>query len=600
MPRIPVRTEGAVPGQVSLGRQTAAELPGVGEQVFLRQLTDVVEKGGAVAQNLFARQEAREREKNDLDVNEGKLDFMQQSRQLLQDLQQTLPRDAPGVFSSGKKGQDKIYRQVTANMNPDVIERFDQAIAPYATEFNVSAAKLQTDLEKKRILDNFEGSKQMATINAMDNFGNDDRFKKYRDEALVTNSEFQRLNGVGEKQREADGIKFKSSLTSDRIQLMSGVSLPNARRLFNQALEDGDLTASDSFKLSAFLTKAQNGVEEKAVLSEMQPVVDNLWDKHNGQVGPVFKELEQKYSGKREKVGKELTKSKEGQESLQRAQDQVQFGSSMKSIVDNSQNKTEAKINLEDFISRSRTMTINTANNGRSYLTNKYKVTPRTVSDPFAMNEAFVRVNKTFQGTATEEEKIHNVDQLLFEYSSKATPGDLNKLADFFRNKGFFNRTAYNNILESYAHMLGKPTSELIVNEKDMIEFNVYLDDIIPRLPPDRAVNLFDLREEAQRFLFSKAEGTSFDPKSTIWESWTGLFDETHVEAVLNGRGDSWLPNELSREWDEKMKNEIETLNRDRAKQGLRLYEDTPLSRKILFKEAVMGFKYIPSREGAE
>jgi hypothetical protein len=595
MPRIPVRTEGVVPGQVSLGRQTAAELPGVGEQVFLRQLTEVVEKGAPIAQGLLARQEAREKEKNDLEINEGKLDFMQQSRQLLQDLQQTRPQDAPGVFNSGKKGQDKIYKQVTANMNPDVIERFDQVIASYATEFNVSTAKLQAGLEKQRILDNFEGSKQMSTINAMDNFGNDDRFKKYRDEALVANSELQRLNGVGEKQREADGIKLKSSLTSDRIRLMSGISLPNARRLLDQALEDGDLTSPDSFKLSAFLNKAQVGAEKKAVLAEMQPAVDDLWDKHNGQVGPIFKELEQTYSGEKEKVGKELTRSKEGQESLQRSQNQVQFGFKMKSIVDDSPNKTEGKINLEDFISRSPTMTISTANNGRSYLENKYKVTPRTVSDPLAVNEAYVLIDKNRQGTAdpAKGEIIENAEQLTVMFSPRTTPGDMKKILDYHRNGGLFNKTGYETMLQSFADIKGVSRADLRQDEDDMKKFNEFLDFVIPRLPSDKAINPLDLSKLTSAFMLQGSEGETLIPGSSIFE--TGLFDdiadETYEEAEERGEGIFWLP-DLDEEKDKMAADMLAKENEERSKAGAPLFEDSEKNRKIIYKNRVMLLPY--------
>ena len=357
------------------------------------------------------------------------------------------------------------------------------------------------------------------------------------------------------------------------------------------------MTTPDAIRLKGVLDKAQTGADENALLSKVQNRADDLIDRHGDDKAVLFSEIEKTTSGEEEKLLKKETNARLTQIKEQEAQIQRKFINRGKVIVDESSNYTEAIKSIVSFTSQA-DVSLETSKSLRAYANDRFlKTGVRKVSDPFAMNEAFVLVNKNRQGTAnpTKNEVIENVEQLIVRFSPRTTPGDMQKIVTYWNNGGSFNKTGYDMLLQSFSSMNSLSKADLIEDKDKMGDFNRYLDFVIPVLPSDKAINPLDLNKLTSAFLLEDQSGETLRPGSSIFE--TGLFSDKENENLEDadkaGRGGAWLP-VLDEEKEEEVKKMIALENEDRRERNEPLIEDSELSRQIFYKQMIMLRQYIP------
>lgn len=590
MPIIPKRGQSLTPQNINLGRVTTTEPPGIAEQTRLQQFDRIVSSGAKLADVFLKRKESRDKELSDLAVNEAILIFKAGSREAKLEIGQRTGQDVENSFSDFKKAQDKAYKNSIKGLTPDQVSQFNQLAGPIGLDDNTQIAAFQATAHNNRINQNYESSSFSAKTRAFDFITNKPVFDKNIAESIRLNDELLKRKGMDDVGREEVRKKLLSSSVSEGITLISAISADRAETWFNQSLEDGELSTQDSIKLRSMLDKRKNANEEENLLIWAQSNADHLIGAFGENREELFREIEKKTSGKNEVALKKEVGLRLKQISDQTEENQRALLKRGKEIIDNSLNATEARKQILS-VTADRSAEIDTANKLNSYIENAFeKAKGRVQTNYSAQDSLYTRINKTFADTASNKEVISSVEQIEVEYAGKLSQADMKAAVAYYRNNGFFGKTAYTDLLQSFANMKESSIADVRKNKEAMKEFGAFLNYARPLLPPDKVVSPFDLQKLSSTFFIQgQKEGKTFSPEGSIWRTGFDNFaDETYKEAVLEGEGLYWLP-ELRFEESQIAKKLIADENKIRASQGEGLYwspellfEDVPIDKQLI------------------
>jgi hypothetical protein len=591
MPQIPIRTTARQVRDISLGRvEEKAALPGIGEQVQLRQFDALLRSGTDVAQFIFSRYDKKKREEDDLAANEAYLKYVGSSRQKELEFDQTKPPDSKGLFLRWKKEQDQIYENASAGLTEDQLKIFNVSAAKYGLETNTRIAGKERSLHEKRIRDNYEGSALAAETSAFDNLANQKLFYSNINEARNLQQERLRLDGVDEKKIQDKDKKYFSSAVRKGVLLMSAISYPRAEEWFDQALKDGELTTQDAIGLKADLSKRKKANQKREFTIQSQETLDKIFATEGIDQKIVFDFIRNNYEGDFEERLIKDSKTRFEEIKRQDAENQRKFLTQGKAIIDQSTNAVEARENV-NFVMADPTATIATANTLDAYIDDVFVKPARKESDPFALQKGYELVNKNFQGIQTPEETIENAEQLIVMFKPKLSAPDLNKLVEFHRNGGLFGRTTYNDIVRSYEELTGKTRKDISQSKEQQAALNAYINMMAPRLPSDKVVNPFDLRKIGSGIITAVLEDPGGEtPVKTVWKIGLGV-DETLEEAREKGRELQWLPI-LTDVTYPMAKQALAAKNELLKERGLAPIPETDANLRVIFKMDVMRLRH--------
>jgi len=589
MPTIPIRTTAKSVQDINLGRIQSAEVPGVGEQQTLRQFDAIVKSGAALADTLLSRQETRKKEADDLIINEAKLAFIAASREKRLEIEQTPPNQANGLLAKFKRDQTSIWDQVTADLTPDQIKTFEPIASRIAVEDNIQVARFEANAHNVRIDENYKASSLAAKTRAFDFLTDKKEFDRNIAESIQLNDALLERQGVDEIGRRNFAKNSLSKSVAEGIVLLSSISAPKAEAWFDQSLKDGELSTQDSIRIKNALDKRKSANEKKDRLVWAQNKGDELIAKYGEKRAAIFKDIEENTSGEDEVALKKEMNIRLSQIASQQAEDQRAFIRNGKAIVDQSTNAVEARRNITELMG-SEKATIDTADKLDRYIKKVFeKKTARSETNPAALDEVYTRINKTLSGTASPTEIIDSASMIEVEYADKLSAADLKAATKYLRGNGFFGRTTYNDLLQSFSDMKEKPVSEIRMNKEDMKEFVAYLNYARPLLPPDKTPSLFTMQQiSADFFIQNKSEGKTFRPGENFFETGFDEFsNETYQEAARRGEGLAWLP-DLSGEKAKTASRLIAKENVLRKEQGKSLIIDNERNRSMIYKQRVM------------
>lgn len=589
MPTVTVRTTGRPIRDINLGRVTATELPGVGEQATLRQFDELVKTGAGLADTLLSRQEVKGQEKSDLAINEAKLAFEAGSRQKKLEIERRNPFQAEGSFTEFKQAQTKIWNQVTADLTPEQVETLSSRVASIALNDNSQIARFEAQAHNQRINENYKASSLAAKTRAFDFLTNKEEFDKNIAESIQLNDALLERQGIGEVERENAKKDSLSKSVSEGIVLLSAISRPRAEAWLDQALKDGELSTQDSLRVRSALDKRKSANEKSDRLVWAQNTMDKLIREHGENRAVVFDEIERMAEGEDEVVLKKEANTRFNQIAAQEAENQRAYLRDGKAIVDQSTNATEARANIAELMG-DETATIDTANKLDSYIKETFeKIKGRDQTNPVSLDEVYTRINKTLAGTASPKEIIDSASAIEVEYAGELSPDDLKAATKYLRNNGFFGKTTYDDLLQSFSNMKEKSVSEVRENKEDMREFAAYINYARPLLPPDKVPSPITMQEiSADFFRLGKAEGATFRPDANIFQTGLDEFsDDTYQEAAQRGEGLAWLP-ELGEEEAEIASKMIAEENALRRTQGKTPIADNDRNRSRIYKQRVM------------
>lgn len=586
MPTIPQRTTARPLPSPNLGRETAA-IPGIGEQVQLQQFDRIVQSGTQLADTLLARKETRDREASDLKVNEGKLAFMAASRESFLEIEQLTPQQAEEAATGYKKRQDEIYKNSIADLSPEEVERFDNLVAPIAFEYNAKAAKFAAESHNKRILQNYNASAEAEELMAYDSVANRPVFNEHMESSWGFRDEVLRLGGANETARANEKKKFISSSLKQGISLMAPLSLSNAEDWLKQSMDDGQLLPQHERQLTAALDKYKSAQNADEMLVWSQNTIDSLVDVHGRDQKTIFDDIERNYSGKQETALKNEYKIRTAQESAQDAANQRSLKQRAKAITDDSVTRNEAWLKVNELMADP-SATPETAKQAGSYIDFKFeKSAGKRKTNTRILDEVYTRINKTFNQTAKPNEIIDSVEEMLLEYSDRLSPTDQKNASDYYRNGGFFGRTAYNDLLNSYAGMIGKTPTELKKDTGLMTGFADFIEYSRMRLDPEKAASPFDIQKIGAQYLqLEEVEGRI--PSDII-------FGTDYQDAVKEGREDSWVPT-LRAEHTSEAKTALAAVNAERSSQGLPPIPVTQRNLSVAYKLRILGLSHKEER----
>ena len=515
---------------------------------------------------------------------------MAASRQFEGDLNQLKGAEAEGMTSRMKEEQSKIYQNSTADLTEDQKKIFDNEITPRALNTNIRVSGRERQIKEQRIRDNFEGKSISLTVQALDNYKRPQLFYQDLEEASRLKNERLKLDGVDENLIKEKDRVFKSQTVREAITRISTESLESAELWFKEASKKKELTFNDSFELKVMLDKRKNAKDKIDLQVKVQTSLDKLFADNGVDQKTILDLIREKTSGEFEEALISGAKVRFKERSDQDAENQRKFLSHGKVIIDQTANASEA-VDLVDFIMSDPNASIATAKTLQGYIDAEF-VTPdnKRKTNPAKLQEAFTRINKTFQGIASQKEVLDNSDQIIAEYKRHLSSPDLKKIMDFHRKGGFLGGNTYESVLKSFSDLEGKTPREISKDDDLKFRFNQYLDHVIPRLPSDKAVSDFDLRTIGSGFFISE-EGETPTPN----EAFFGLgLDETYQEAQEAGRDLFWLPTEVLE--DENAKRVARQLliqeNEIRKAAGKSAIVENDLVLLELYKEQVLRFPH--------
>jgi len=593
MPVIPTRTTSRGVSDINLGRVQATEIPGVGELTTLRQVDTIVKGGVNLADTLAARQEKRQKENRDLKVNEAFLSYQAAASQLETEFDQIKARDSEGMFLRWKAAQDKIYKNSSSDLNEDEAKHFDALAGKYGLQQNSRIAAREVSLHEKRVNDNYRASANAASINAYKELARPNLFYENINEARRLEKELLKRQGINETEIENKDQTYFSKAVKDAIIMTSSLSLPQAEAWYEKALNDEELLTNDSLLVRRALDKRKEGNDKEELLNWSQTQADRLIQTYGEDRGVIFEQIEKLTSGEREISLKEEVNARFKQIRDQTAENQRAFLKNGKGIIDQSLNSTEARQKVA-FIMADSNATIDTANKLGDYINDVFeKPVGRKTTNPTKMDELYTNINKTLAGTAAPDEIISSSADIDVKYGPHLSISDNKAANEYLRNNGLFGKTAYKNLLQSFANMKEKTVDNIRKNKEDMAEFTAYLSYARPLLPPDKTVSPIELQKiSADFFIAGERGGKTPRPADSIWFGIDEHENETYQEAAQRGEGLKWMP-DLDHNEGLVAKKLLTEENARRRKQGLPLYEDTERNRANIYKQRVVRFNSV-------
>lgn len=589
MPIVPKRGGPRQLRDISLGRIETAELPGIAQGTTLAQLDKIVQSGAKLGNVLLERQEKKKKENDDLAVNEAYLAFQASSGQSENEFNQIKAIDSEGMFSKWKTAQDENWKQASKNLTGDQRQSFDQLAGRYGLQQNARIAIRETTLHEQRIDDNFQASSAAASLNAFKEITRPTLFYENINEARRLNKTFLERQGLNETDIKTKDTLYFSKSVKEAIIMTSSLSLLRAEAWYEKALKDEELTTQDSLLVRSALDKRNKANDEETLLTWAQDQTDKLIQVHGENREAIFSQIEEQASGKKEVVLKKEANVRLIQIKEQKAEDQRAFRQDGKIIIDQSPNATEARKRVS-FIMADHKTTIDTANKLDAYIKDVFeKPAGRRITNPSKLDELYTNINKTLAGIATPDEIISSPSDIDVRYGPHLSIPDRKAANDYLRNGGFFGKTAYNDLLQSFANMKETTVDKVRRDKETLTEFTAYLNYARPLLPPDKVVSPIELQRIAADFYIAgKAEGRT--PRSGEFVTFfDALNDETYREAVQRGEGLIWLPYVDD---DEETKKEAEQLiieeNAVRAIDLRPPYLNTEKNRSRIYKQKVM------------
>lgn len=595
MPVIPTRTTSRGVRDIDLGRLQAADLPGIGELTALRQVDALVKSGVKLADALAVRQEKRQKEDSDLRINEAFLSYQSASLQAENEFDQIKARDSEGMFSRWKKVQDGIYKNSSADLNEEERIRFDVLAGRYGLRQNARIATRESVLHNQRIDENYKASAIAASINAYKELARPELFYENINEARRLKKELLRRNGANETDIKNEDKFYFSKAVKDAVIMTSALSLPRAEVWYDKALKDGELTTRDALLVKNALDKRRNSNNDNLKLIWAQDTAKKLMRIYDGDQRAMNAKAEEIASGEDLTLLRKQNSIQIKQEEDQRAADQREIISSMKTTIEESLTANEAYSEINKIAGNEKydAETIKFLRDYVDYLL--VKRNSSKVTNPSKLDEVYTNINKTLAGTATPEEIISSASDIDVKYGPHLSISDNKAATEYLRNNGLFGKTAYNDILQSFANMKGKPVEEVRKSREDMKEFTAYLDYARPLLPPDKTVSPIELQKiSAEFFRAGEREGKTHRPEEGFFITGMDEFDEeTYQEATQRGEGLYWTP-KLSYNENLVAQKLIAEENVRRARQLKAPIANTEKNRSLIYKQRIM---LLPSAE---
>lgn len=597
MPQIPQKTQARTPGQVDLGREQDFDLPGISEQVLLKQFDKIAKNSGDLAKVFFARQDKKKGESDALAANSGLMEYYAANRQLENDLKQLNGADAEGMFIKMKNGSQRFYNSIVKNLTPDQKKIFDPEVISYDINVNTRVSVLEANKKSQWINDSYVAKSEAKMIQAQDNAGtNPQSFYQNLEESLSLEAERLKLNGIPKEKIETQGRITKSTSVKSGVLLMAVNSLPAAELWYEKAVKDKELMPFDKIALRASLDKMKTKKDKIDLRVKAQSATDKLIATYGEDRKTLFSIIEKQTSGVFEDELKKEVNVRLKQISDQTAENQRAFLSQGKGIIDQAANATEAR-NLVDFVMSDPNATIATAKTLESYIDATF-VTPagKRQTNPAKYQDFYTLINENMQGTATRDRIIRDSDDLSARIRPFTSIADEKKLIDFWRNKGFLGGTAYNEILQSFLDFENINKKEFLSDKffgvAPKVKYQKYLDYVVPRLPPDKALNDFDLRKLGSDFYLLK-EGEVFVPDAPFTSAGFDEFEDmNYEEAKEKGLELVWLPGELKGNALNQAKQLLAQENAERKSLGKSAIKENDIILRELYKEQVMRFKH--------
>jgi hypothetical protein len=193
--------------------------------------------------------------------------------------------------------------------------------------------------------------------------------------------------------------------------------------------------------------------------------------------------------------------------------------------------------------------------------------------------EARVLTDKSFAGTATPQEKIRSVDELVVRYEPYVNPSDMKILIRNFNEGGSISGLTESKAKNAFQFYSEATDKEIDTDKGVKEEYQTFYRFLVTRIEPGVELTDAKLKDLGATFF---SEG-----RKTGWKSIFGFGDKTYGEALEEGTEMTWLPqlNDQMRKMAEQARVRI---NREAQRQGKEILDASELSLSRIYKKAIM------------